>query len=396
MSLCAALIVAGGSGSRLGGTTGTIALPKQYRTLGGHPLLRHTVRAFAEHPRIGAVRVVIRPEDRALHDEALAGLAVLAPVTGGRSRQESVRLGLESLVDEAPSTILIHDAARPFVGAGLIGRVLDALETAPAVVPVLPVTDSLKRIEGEGAIVAAVDRANLVRAQTPQGFAFGTILEAHRHCAARGQGDLTDDAAVAALAGYPVTSVAGHDSNLKITTAEDLERAESMLGATIETRTGHGFDVHAFSPDRPGPLRLGGISLPHPHRLDGHSDADVALHALADALFGVAASGDLGEHFPPSDPRWADADSALFLRHAVGCLRDRGGSLLHVDLTIICEAPRIAPHREAMRQAISGILNLAIERVSVKATTTERLGALGRGEGIAAQALATAAFRSGS
>jgi 2-C-methyl-D-erythritol 4-phosphate cytidylyltransferase / 2-C-methyl-D-erythritol 2,4-cyclodiphosphate synthase len=379
MTSCIALVVAAGRGTRLDGP-----VPKQYRPLGGKPLLRHAVEALALHPRVAGVRVVIHAADRALYDGAVAGLSVLAPVEGGAARQDSVRLGLESLGALAPERVLIHDAARPFLDSGLIARVVDALDTDDGAIPALPVTDTVKRADA-GRVSATLDRAGLWRAQTPQGFRFAAILAAHR--AAHGS-DLPDDAAVAERAGMSVRLVAGAEENFKVTTAEDLSRAERALslgGADI--RTGQGFDVHPFGPG--DHVFLCGVRVPHAKALVGHSDADVGLHALTDAILGALGAGDIGVHFPPSDPRWKGAPSHLFLAHAAGLVAKAGGTIANVDVTLVAEAPRISPYRDAMVARIAEILGLERGRVSVKATTTERLGFTGRGEGMAAYATAT-------
>jgi len=373
-----ALIVASGRGQRFGG-----ARPKQYEALAGRPVLRHCLERLRGHPRIAAVRAVIHPADRALYDAAASGLEVLEPAEGGPSRQESVRLGLESLSALAPELVLIHDGVRPLVAPALVNRVLDGLAGHAAVLPALPVSDSLKRVAA-GRVLDTVDRQGLYRAQTPQGFAYERILEAHR--AARGA-ELTDDTAVAEAAGLAVAVVPGDEANLKITAPEDLARAERLLERARQPRTGLGFDVHRLAPG--AGLVLLGVRLPDPLRLIGHSDADVGLHALTDALLGTLGAGDIGSHFPPSEARWAGADSSLFLDHARQLIERAGGRIEHVDVTLICERPRIGPHRAAMVSRLAELLALPPGRVSVKATTTEQLGFVGRGEGIAAQALAT-------
>lgn len=376
-----ALIVAAGRGTRFGE-----GLPKQYRDLGGTPLLRRTVGAFLTHPRIDEVLVVIHPDDRPLYEAAVNGLAVLPPIEGGATRQESVCRGLESLSERAPRQVLIHDAARPAVDPSLIDRVLDALAQTPAALPAVPVVDTLKRAADDDPtrVAATVERAGLWRAQTPQGFHFDAILAAHRMASGTG---FTDDAAIAEHAGLAVTLVAGSEDNVKITTEDDLTRQERMFEPMQETRTGFGFDVHRFAEG--DHVMLGGIAIPHTAGLEGHSDADVALHALTDALLGAVAAGDIGTHFPPSDAKWRGAPSDKFLAYAASLVRAWGGTIVHVDLTLICERPKIGPHREAIQQRIAAILAIAEDRVSVKATTTERLGFTGRQEGIAAQAIAT-------
>ena len=383
MSGCVALILAGGRGTRLGA-----ALPKQYLPLGEGVVLRHAVCNFVDHPGIDHVRVVIGVQDRVRCDAALRGLDLLAPVTGGDSRQESARLGLESLVSIAPERVLIHDAARPFADAATIDRTLGALDTHPAVLPAVPRSDTRKRGRsdgGEPTVGETVERTGLWRAQTPQGFRFAEILEAHRAAAGLA---LTDDAAVAEHAGLDVALVSGNEENVKITTEEDLERARRRLAdGRFELRTGTGFDVHKFGDGNA--VTLCGVEIPHERALAGHSDADVGMHAITDALLGAIAEGDIGIHFPPSDPRWRGEPSRTFLCHAADLVRERGGSIVNLDLTLICERPRIAPHRESMIRSIAGVLGIEPGRVSVKATTTEGLGFTGRGEGIAAQAVAT-------
>ncbi len=382
---CIALIVAAGRGTRAGG-----GLPKQYREVDGVSVLRRSVAAFRAHPRVSAVRVVIHPDDRALYDQAVSGLDVLPPVAGGPTRQDSVRLGLESLAELRPAQVLIHDGARPFVDAALVDRVIDALAAAPGAIAALPVVDTLKRAAAPTAgmpapIAATVDRNGLWRAQTPQGFRFDAILSAHRSAAGA---DLSDDAAVAEQAGLAVALVRGDEDNFKITTEDDLMRAARLAKSdTSEIRVGQGFDVHRFAEG--STVRLCGVSVPHTRALLGHSDADVGLHALTDAILGALGAGDIGQHFPPSEPRWRNADSAVFLRHAAELVAKAGGSVVHVDVTIICEEPKVSPHRAAMVARLAELLGLTPDRCSVKATTTEGLGFTGRREGIAAQALAT-------
>jgi 2-C-methyl-D-erythritol 4-phosphate cytidylyltransferase/2-C-methyl-D-erythritol 2,4-cyclodiphosphate synthase len=379
MASVSALVVAAGRGSRFGG-----ALPKQYLRLGDTSVLRHAVAAFASHPGIANVLVTIRPEDRGLFDRAVAGLGVLPAVTGGATRQDSVRLGLEALAARSPERVLIHDGARPLPDRNLIDRVVHGLDRAAAAIPCVPLRDTIKRVE-DGVIRATIDRSALWRAQTPQGFHFHAILAAHR--AAQGRA-LTDDAAVAEAAGLAVLRVDGNEDNLKVTTPQDLDAAERLLLSRLgDFRVGQGFDAHAFGPG--DHIWVCGIKIPHVASLVGHSDADVGLHALADAVFGAIGAGDIGMHFPPSDPRWRGAASDQFLRHAADLVRERNGAVAGVDVTIICEQPKIGPHRAAMVERIAAILELPCARVSVKATTTDRLGFTGRGEGVAAQAVAT-------
>jgi 2-C-methyl-D-erythritol 4-phosphate cytidylyltransferase/2-C-methyl-D-erythritol 2,4-cyclodiphosphate synthase len=379
MSAVFALIVAAGRGTRFGGT-----VPKQYLPLGAGTVLRHAIVAFAHHERVDGVQVVIRDEDRAIFDAATAGLSLLPPVPGGAERQDSVRLGLEALVSHDPARVLIHDGARPFPDSELIDRVIDALDRAPAAIPALPLGDTIKCVE-DGVIRGTIDRSRLWRAQTPQGFHFRSILAVHRAAAGR---VLTDDAAVVEATGIAPVVVAGSEDNLKVTTAHDLAAAERLLASRLgDVRVGQGFDVHGFAPG--DHVMICGIEIPHQQSLAGYSDADIGLHALTDALLGAIGAGDIGMHFPPSDPRWRGAASHQFLRHAADLIRARSGSIAAVDVTVICERPKIGPHRTRMIEKVAEILEIPADRVSVKATTTERLGFTGRGEGIAAQAIAT-------
>lgn len=373
----AAVIVAAGTGERFGGS-----LPKQYRPLAGSSVLRRSVEAFRATGRFDDIVVVIRDEHRPLYDAAAVGLGLPEPVTGGATRQDSVRAALEWLEARAPDLVLVHDAARPLVDRATIDRVLDALATAEAAIAAVPVVDTIKRAEA-GIAAGTVDRSGLWQAQTPQGFRFPALLAAHR--AAAGEA-LTDDAAVAERRGIAVRLVEGHVDNFKITTEADLTRAERLLGGAADIRTGTGFDVHRLIPG--DAVILCGIRIPHGFKLEGHSDADVGLHALTDALLGAIGAGDIGQHFPPSDERWRGADSAAFLAHAAELVRARG-TILNVDVTLLCERPKVGPHRAAMVARIAEILRIDAERVSVKATTTERLGFTGREEGIAAQASAS-------
>ncbi len=384
MTGCIALVVAAGRGSRLGGE-----VPKQYRNLGGRPVLRYSLQAFLEHPRVDAVRAVIDPQDRPHYDAAVRGLDLLPPVPGGETRQDSVRLGLESLAELGPARVLIHDAVRPFVDPPIISRIIAALDGKPGAIAAVPVTDTLKRAVDDN-IAETVDRKELWRAQTPQGFRYPEILAAHR--AATGA-ELTDDAAVAERAGLEVTLVMAGEDNFKITTEADLERAQRLIGEmTTEVRVGMGFDAHrcaANQAKREVHVMLCGVAVAHDRQLLGHSDADVGLHALTDAILGAIGQGDIGSHFPASDPEWRGAASEIFLRHAAGMVAERRGEILHLDLTLICEAPKVRPHHAAMVAQIARILGLSENRISVKATTTDQLGFTGRGEGIAAQAAAT-------
>jgi len=385
-----ALIVAAGRGVRAAGTDGR---PKQYSPIGGVPMIAKTIAAFAAHPRVDDILVVIHPDDEALYRAASEPYAerLRKAVAGGARRQDSVRAGLEALASAAPTSVLIHDAARPFVPAELIDRVIAGLETHQGALPALPVTDSLKRAE-HGRITGTVARASLWQAQTPQGFAFDAILAAHRAAAKEPGRDFTDDCGVAEWFGLEVALVEGAESNRKLTTEEDLRTANELLQKKGERGTGtirvaSGYDVHAFGPG--DAVTLCGVSIPHAKTLIGHSDADVGLHALTDALLGTIADGDIGVHFPPSDARWRGASSELFLKHAASRIEQRGGRIVHVDLTLLCEAPRIGPYRDRMRGRIAAILGIDASQVSIKATTNEGLGFIGRSEGIAAMATAT-------
>ncbi len=384
----AALIVAAGRGARA--ATDTLQ-PKQYCRIGSEPMLTHTLCAFAAHSGVDDILVVIHPDDRVLYEEAAGPFAgrLLAPVMGGARRQDSVRAGLEVLAERSPDRVLIHDAARPFVDGALISRVTASLEGHPGALPCLPVTDTLKR-EEHGRVMGTVSREGLWRAQTPQGFHFDAILAAHRAAAQDPTLDFTDDAAVAEWFGLDVALVEGAEHNRKLTTAEDLTIADEMMrraSGTGTTRVGSGYDVHALEPG--DEVILCGVRIPHTKKLIGHSDADVGLHALTDALLGTIADGDIGTHFPPSDDRWRGAGSEIFLKAAADKIAARGGSIVHVDVTLLCEAPRIGPYRDAMRGAMAQILGIESVQVSVKATTNEGLGFVGRGEGIAAMATAT-------
>ncbi len=376
----AGLIVAAGRGERLGGD-----IPKQYQQLGSETILARAARALLAHPGIDLVRVVIHPADQALYAAAVASLddpRLLAPIPGADTRRASVLNGLEALAEDNPDLVLIHDAARPFVSVKTIAAVIAALDAGSGAFPVLPVVDALWRAE-QGVAGSAVPRQSLWRAQTPQGFRYGAILAAHRTA----EGDIADDVAVARAAGLEVRLVPGEEDNFKITTPADLAKARARRETAMDIRTGNGFDVHALVPG--DAVTLCGVTLPHDHALAGHSDADVGMHALTDAIFGALAEGDIGQWFPPSDPQWKGAASEIFLRKAVERAGLRGFAITHLDCTLICEAPKIGPHAEAMRAALAHIAGIGIDRVSVKATTTERLGFPGRGEGIAALATAT-------
>ena len=370
-----ALIVAAGKGLRAGGD-----VPKQFAPVGGRAMLAHSHAALAAHPAIDEVLCVIAPGQETLFRDAMGDAAF---VIGGDTRRESVSNGLEALAAARPARVLIHDAARPFLPATVIDRLLAALDTAPGALPGLPVADTLLR--DAGASGETVPRERLYRVQTPQAFAFDSILAAHRGW--RGKEEPTDDAQMLRAAGGAVTIVAGDAMLDKVTHPADFAAAETRLSGSMIARTAMGFDVHRLQAGEE--LWLGGIRIAHDKGLAGHSDADVALHAITDALLGTIGAGDIGQHFPPSDPQWRGAPSARFVEHAVALIAARGGIIDFVDLTLICEAPRIGPHREAMRDRVAALLRCDPARVSIKATTTERLGFTGRGEGIAAQAVAT-------
>ena len=391
------LVVAAGRGSRAGAGG-----PKQYRELAGRQVLTRTLEALLTGAPGARARVVIHCDDLDLYQAAIAPLAETlrqrldAPTFGGATRQDSVCNGLEALAAAgAPdeTLVLIHDAARPFIGAELIFRTLEGAREKGAAVPGLPVTDTIKQIGEDARIVDTPERATLRAVQTPQAFRLGLILSAHRAVredAVRFERlhELTDDAAVAEWAGHCVFVVPGDSANVKLTTQEDFLRAEAkLLNDLPDVRTGQGFDVHAFGEG--DHVWLGGVKVPHDQGLVGHSDADVLLHAITDAVLGAIAEGDIGAHFPPSDPQWRGAASDLFLRHAVGLVSAKGGRVAHIDATLICERPKVGPHRDAIREKIAGIMQLPLGRVAVKATTSERLGFTGRQEGMAALAMAT-------
>ena len=392
MATTAAVIVAAGRGSRARTDSDTgAAVPKQYQPLAGRPVLAHSLHLLAAHPRISRIVVVYSPADAALYGRAVEPWAdrLMPPVPGGDTRQASALAGLEALAAAPPDCVLIHDAARPFLSAKLVDDLLDALDGAPGAIAAEPLSDTLKRATGEGTIAATIDRAGLWRAQTPQAFHFAAILDAHRRAVAQGRGDFTDDAGLAEWAGLPVRLVASEGNNMKLTTAADMDLAERLLQSrvTFEPRVGTGFDVHRFAPG--DHVWLCGVAIPHTQRLEGHSDADVGLHALTDALLGAIGDGDIGQHFPPSDERWRGARSHIFLADAAERVRNRGARISNVDVTLLCEAPKIGPHRPKMCATIAEILRIEPDRVGIKATTMERLGFIGREEGIAAMASAT-------
>jgi 2-C-methyl-D-erythritol 4-phosphate cytidylyltransferase/2-C-methyl-D-erythritol 2,4-cyclodiphosphate synthase len=382
--MVAAVVVAAGRGIRAGGGE----LPKQYRAIDGAPVIRASLKMLAGHLDIAMVQPVIHPDDVALFKAASAGLGVLAPVFGGATRQASVRAGLEALSERRPEIVLVHDAARPFASAALVSRGIKAARAGAGAVPALPIADTVKTVDAEGAVTGTVERSQLRVVQTPQAFDFSALLAVHRAALAAGREDFTDDAALAEWGGLKVATFAGEAGNVKLTTPEDFARiaAESAL-ALGDVRTGSGYDVHAFVPG--DHVMLGGVRVAHSAGLSGHSDADVVLHALVDAILGALAEGDIGVHFPPSDQQWRGASSDRFLAFAVERVRARGGRIAHLDVNVVCEAPRIGPHRDAMRARIAEIANISVERVAVKATTSEKLGFTGRREGMAAFATAT-------
>ena len=395
----AAIIVAAGRGERVGNPHEG---PKQYRLIGGKPVISRTLQPFLEHPDIQQIAVVIHPDDEDLYKEAVAELPDaenIQVITGGATRQQSVCNGLEALSEHPPKTVLVHDGVRPFVDAHLISRVLAKLESADAALPAIPVSDTVKSAGNGNIVDSTVPRDGLYAAQTPQGFHFEPIIDAHRQAATNTDTGFTDDSSIAEWASMSVHLVAGDPENIKLTVARDLEMADRKLSlaqgstpaATPDIRTGNGYDVHAVSPG--DHVVLCGIRIDHDHGLLGHSDADVGLHALTDALLATCADGDIGDHFPPSDPQWKDADSGIFLKHAMERVRAAGGILMLADITLICEAPKIGPHRPAMRQYLSEVLGIDIGRCSVKATTNESIGFVGRREGIAAIATATVSFQ---
>lgn len=380
----AVIIVAAGRGHRVGAD-----MPKQYIPLCGNPVLHHTIEAFLNAPYVDLIQTVIHCDDQALYHQATEGLSILPPVFGGESRQQSVMNGLEALSQHEPDIVLIHDAARPFITSQHIEDVIVEASHHGAVIPVLPVVDTVKQIS-ENKITKTIDRSSLARAQTPQAFRYKLIYMAHRKMANRADNDrnLTDDSSIAEACGIKVLTIPGEEGNFKITTREDVEKAKQMIKQNLtDIRTGLGFDVHAF--EEGDQVILGGIMISHNQKLKGHSDADVALHALTDALLGAVAGGDIGSHFPPNDDQWKGANSDIFLKHAAQLIAEKKGMITNIDLTIICEAPKITPHRDKIRENIARLLDLDPGRISVKATTTEKLGFTGREEGIAAQAIVT-------
>jgi 2-C-methyl-D-erythritol 4-phosphate cytidylyltransferase / 2-C-methyl-D-erythritol 2,4-cyclodiphosphate synthase len=387
------VLVAAGRGERAGSPHGG---PKQYRLIGGAPVMRHTLTALLSHPSIGEIVAVIHPDDSALFEQAASGFgARVRHVFGGPTRRESTLLGLRAAAGAAPEYVMIHDAVRPFISRQLLDRIASSLTAGSGVIPALPVSDTVKRRDHLGFVSETVSRAGLLAAQTPQAFPFQLILQAHE--AARGQQDreFTDDASVAEFAGLKVRIVEGAPENVKLTWKNDIDMADNKLsGAAFpDVRVGNGYDVHALEPG--GQVTLCGVRIAHHASLSGHSDADVGLHALTDALLATRGAGDIGTHFPPSDPQWRGAASKIFVEHAAAIVREAGGRIANADITLICEGPKIAPHRDAMVLAIAAMLKISPDRVSVKATTNEKLGFIGRSEGIAAIATASVVYPGG-
>ncbi|MCP3444182.1 bifunctional 2-C-methyl-D-erythritol 4-phosphate cytidylyltransferase/2-C-methyl-D-erythritol 2,4-cyclodiphosphate synthase [Bradyrhizobium sp. CCGUVB14] len=379
----AVVLVAAGRGLRAGAGG-----PKQYREIGGVPVIYRAMEAFSTHADVFAVQPVVNPDDSAMFTAAVAGLKHEAPTNGGATRQASVLAGLEALAKHKPDIVLIHDAARPFVSAGVISRAIEAASRTGAAIPVVPVTDTIKVTSADGNVADTPDRASLRIAQTPQSFRFDVILEAHRRAAKDGRSDFTDDAAIAEWAGLTVATFEGDVANMKLTTPEDFVREEARLASLLgDIRTGTGYDVHAFGEG--DHLMLCGVRVPHTKGFLAHSDGDVGLHALVDAILGALADGDIGSHFPPSDAKWKGASSDQFLKYAIERVTARGGRIANLEVTMICERPKIGPLRDVMRARIAEISGVDVSRVAVKATTSERLGFTGREEGIAATASAT-------
>jgi 2-C-methyl-D-erythritol 4-phosphate cytidylyltransferase / 2-C-methyl-D-erythritol 2,4-cyclodiphosphate synthase len=379
----AAILVAAGRGLRAGAGG-----PKQYREIGGQTVIFRAMQAFCRHPDVFAVQPVVNPDDTAIFNQAVGGLRYQPPASGGATRQASVHAGLEALAGERPDVVLIHDAARPFVSQGLISRAIEAASRTGAAIPAIAVADTIKLVDGGGNIESTPERARLRIAQTPQAFKYDMILDAHRRAAREGRADFTDDAALAEWVGLTVATFEGDVMNMKLTTPEDFVREEARLGAMLgDIRTGTGYDVHAFGEG--DHVWLCGVRVPHTKGFLAHSDGDVGLHALVDAILGALADGDIGSHFPPSDMKWKGASSDQFLKYAIERVTARGGRIANLEVTMICERPKIGPLRDTMRARIAEISGVDISRVAVKATTSERLGFTGREEGIAATASAT-------
>ena len=383
MPRTAAIIVAAGRGLRAGPGG-----PKQFRSIGGRTVVARALDAFCSHPDVGWVQPVCHADDAGPFAEATQGLTYLPPVPGGATRQASVCAGLRAVARYSPEVVLIHDAARPFVTTSVISRAIAAAAQTGAAIPTVAVADTIKQVDQAGRVVGTPPRAELRIAQTPQSFVFATILAAHERAASEKRDDFTDDAALAEWAGLTVATFEGDHLNMKLTTPEDFAREEARLGAALgDIRTGTGYDVHAFGEG--DHLMICGVRVPHSKGFLAHSDGDVGLHALVDAILGALADGDIGSHFPPTDMKWKGASSDRFLQYAVQRVRDRGGRVASLEVTLICERPKIGPHRDAMRARIADIAEVPVSRVSVKATTSERLGFTGREEGMAATASAT-------
>jgi len=379
----AAIVVAAGRGLRAGAGG-----PKQYRSIGGQTVIYRAMEPFCRHPQVFAVQPVLHPDDDAMFNAACDGLRHAPPTPGGATRQESVHAGLEAIAPQKPDIVLIHDAARPFVSQALISRAIDAVARTGAAIPAIAVADTIKLVTASGDIEATPERARLRIAQTPQVFRFEAILDAHRRAARDKRTDFTDDAALAEWAGLTVATFEGDVANMKLTTPEDFVREEARLASLLgDIRTGTGYDVHAFGAG--DHVMICGIRVPHTKGFLAHSDGDVGLHALVDAILGALADGDIGSHFPPSDMKWKGASSDQFLKYAVDRVTARGGRIANLEVTLICERPKIGPLRDQMRARIAGISGVNISRVAVKATTSEKLGFTGREEGIAATASAT-------
>ncbi len=356
--------------------------------IGGQTVIHRAMQAFCDHPQIFAVQPVLNPDDNEMFNAAVRGLRHESPAAGGATRQASVHAGLEALAAQKPDIVLIHDAARPFVTPSVISRAIEAAGRSGAAVPTVSVTDTIKQVDAAGNVEATPDRATLRIAQTPQAFRFDVILEAHRRAAREGRSDFTDDAAIAEWAGLMVATFEGDPANMKLTTPEDFVREEARLGAMLgDIRTGTGYDVHAFGDG--DHVMICGVRVPHSRGFLAHSDGDVGLHALVDAILGALADGDIGSHFPPSDDKWKGASSDRFLKYAIDRVTTRGGRVANLEVTLICERPKIGPLRDTMRARIAEISGIDISRIAVKATTSERLGFTGREEGIAATASAT-------
>lgn len=384
--------MAAGRGERAGQS---IEGPKQYRHIGGETVLARTLRAFADYPLIDEIIVVIHPDDTVLYQNAIqADYANVRVVIGGPTRQESTRLGLLALAENPPQYVLIHDGVRPFVKQDFLTRILDSLSPQEGILPALAVSDTLKQATADGTVKTTVPRAGLFSAQTPQAFPFAPILAAHEKAFAIQRADFTDDAAIAEWHGLTVRIIEGSADNTKLTWAKDIEMADKRLRQDMtsfpDIRTGNGYDVHSFEPG--DHVTLCGVDIPYEKKLSGHSDADVALHALTDALLATRGAGDIGTHFPPTDPQWKGAASHIFVEHAVKIVRDAGGRIANADVTLIAEEPKIGPHRPAMTEALANMLGISTDRISIKATTNEKLGFLGRGEGIAAIVTATVVY----